>query len=45
MAVKRCCKTCKWRSDEYGKTWRCWTSRPTDEQMEATPWAEQPKEG
>ena len=22
----------------YGKTWRCWTSRPTDEQMEATPW-------
>ena len=24
--------------DEYGKTWRCWTSRPTDEQREATPW-------
>ena len=22
----------------YNKTWRCWTSRPTDEQMEATPW-------
>ena len=22
----------------YGKTWRCWTSRPTDEQREATPW-------
>ena len=28
------------RSDyaTYGKTWRCWTSRPTDEQREATPW-------
>lgn len=24
--------------DSYGKTWRCWTSRPTDEQREATPW-------
>ena len=23
---------------EYGKSWRCWTSRPTDEQREATPW-------
>ena len=23
---------------EYGKTWRCWTSRPTEEQMEAIPW-------
>lgn len=23
---------------EYSKTWRCWTSRPTDEQREATPW-------
>lgn len=22
----------------YRKTWRCWTSRPTDEQREATPW-------
>lgn len=22
----------------YGKLWRCWTSRPTDEQREATPW-------
>jgi hypothetical protein len=22
----------------YAKTWRCWTSRPTDEQREATPW-------
>lgn len=24
----------------YGKTWRCWTSRPTDEQREATPWTQ-----
>ena len=23
---------------EYGKSWRCWTSRPTDAQREATPW-------
>ena len=22
----------------YGIKWRCWTSRPTDEQREATPW-------
>lgn len=25
-------------SENYGRTWRCWTSRPTDEQREATPW-------
>lgn len=24
--------------DKYGKTWRCWTSRPTDTQREAEPW-------
>lgn len=24
--------------DIYGVKWRCWTSRPTDEQREATPW-------
>ena len=23
---------------DYGKRWRCWTSRPTDEQREAIPW-------
>ena len=23
---------------DYLKTWRCWTSRPTDEQREAIPW-------
>lgn len=28
-----------YRLDDYGKTWRCWTSRPTDEQREAKPWA------
>lgn len=22
----------------YGSEWRCWTSRPTDAQREATPW-------
>ena len=22
----------------YGKTWRCWTARPTDEQREAAKW-------
>ena len=26
------------RWDDYGITWRCWTSRPTDEQREATSW-------
>lgn len=28
----------------YGEEWRCWTSRPTDEQRKATPWVETPKE-
>lgn len=23
---------------DYGKRWRCWTYRPTDAQMEETPW-------
>lgn len=27
-----------YRIAEYGITWRCWTSRPTDEQRDATPW-------
>lgn len=26
------------RPDEYGKTWCCWTSRPTDEQREKAKW-------
>ena len=25
-------------ASDYLKTWRCWTSRPTDEQREAIPW-------
>lgn len=31
---------CEWwyLIEDYGKIWRCWTSRPTDEQMEAIPW-------
>lgn len=24
--------------DSYGKLWRCWTSRPTDEQREEAKW-------
>jgi len=28
----------KYDPDDYGKSWRCWTSRPTDAQREATPW-------
>lgn len=27
-------------SKSYGKSWRCWTSRPTDEQREAMKWNE-----
>ena len=27
----------EWK-DKYNKTWRVWTSRPTDEQREAVPW-------
>jgi hypothetical protein len=28
-----------WPATElYGAKWRCWTSRPTDEQREAVPW-------
>lgn len=26
-------------SDLYGKTWRCWTSRPDDVTREAVKWA------
>lgn len=28
----------KLEGDEYGKTWRCWTARPTEEQMRETKW-------
>lgn len=27
-----------WQREFYGKEWRCWTSRPTKEQMEAEEW-------
>ena len=27
-----------YHKDNYGGDWRCWTSRPTDAQREATPW-------
>lgn len=45
------CVVSAWRAsgfyslERYGKDWRCWTARPTDEQREATPWGEPPKEG
>lgn len=26
-------------ADNYGKTWRCWTARPTEEQRRETPWS------
>ena len=25
-------------TDKYGKTWRCWNARPTEDQMRDTPW-------
>lgn len=28
-----------YRLDDYNDTWRCWTSEPTEEQREATPWS------
>lgn len=39
-----CCIVSSWGSsgfyhrENYNQSWRCWTSRPTDEQREATPW-------
>lgn len=26
------------RLDKYGKTWRCWATKPTDEERQAAPW-------
>ena len=26
------------RINDYGRTWRCWTDKPTDEQSKAEPW-------
>lgn len=30
------------RTAVYGKTWRCWTARPTEEQRKAVPWDAKP---
>lgn len=30
--------TFSWEVDDYDKTWRCWTARPTEEQRKMTPW-------
>jgi hypothetical protein len=27
-----------YKLDDYGKTWRCWNTKPSKEQMEAKPW-------
>ena len=27
-----------YKLDDYGKTWRCWTSEPTEAEREAIPW-------
>lgn len=36
--VSAWCASGFYNRKEYGITWRCWTSRPTDEQKGATPW-------
>lgn len=30
--------TFSWEAENYGQTWLCWTSRPTDEQRKAVKW-------
>lgn len=30
------------RTEVYGKTWRCWSARPTPEQRKAVPWDAEP---
>lgn len=27
-------------NEEYGKTWRCWSAKPSNEKREMTPWTE-----
>ena len=27
-----------YKLDDYGRTWRCWTSKPNQAEMEARPW-------
>ena len=29
-----------WNNTNYGRTWRCWTAKPTDEQRKAVKWGE-----
>ena len=29
-----------YKLDDYGKTWQCWTARPTDDQRKAVKWGE-----
>ena len=31
-------ETIEFDNENYGKTWRCWSAKPTDEQREAVPW-------
>ena len=33
--LRRLCYTAK---DDYGKTWRCWERKPTDEERSAAEW-------
>lgn len=30
------------RTEVYGKTWRCWSAKPTPEQRKAVPWDAEP---
>ena len=32
------CGTFSWMSEDYGKIWRCWSAKPTDEQRKAVAW-------
>ena len=32
------CEASYYLKEDYGLMWRCWTSKPTDKQREATPW-------
>lgn len=36
--VSAWCKSGFYAWDNYNADWRCWSNKPSDEQMEATPW-------
>ena len=38
--IVSCLERCypKYIPEDYGKTWRCWTSRPDEERRAETPW-------